>query len=156
VTHFLTWTLDPVGQLIMLVVALIVLMQVNVLITIAVVMPVLGALIVVQQARKRIEDYRRANQEAIGAVTGLLGEIFGVARAVQVGGATDCGVPHLAKLNARRQRPAVRDVVLTQSLTAITNNGANVGTGIVLLLAAQAIRSGSFTIGDFTLFVSYL
>jgi ATP-binding cassette, subfamily B, bacterial len=156
VTLFLTWTLDPVGQLIMLVTALIVLMRVNVLITLAVVVPILGALVVVQQARKRIQDYRRANQEAIGAVTGLLGEIFGVTLAVQVAGATDRVVAHLARLNAQRQRAAVRDVVLTQSLTAITNNGANVGTGIVLLLAAQAISSGSFTIGDFTLFVSYL
>ena len=155
-TNFLTWTLDPVGQFAMLVIALFVLLRVNVPITLVVVAPLLGALLLVQQARKRIQDYRKANQEAIGAVTGLLGEIFGVTLAVQVAGASERVVTYLEGINRSRQRAAVRDVVLTQSLTALTNNGASVGTGLVLLLAARAIRSGSFTIGDFTLFVSYL
>ena len=155
-TNFLTWTLDPVGQATMLIIALVVMLRVNVLITLVVVAPLLGGLMLVQQARKRIQEYRKANQEAIGAVTGLLGEIFGVTLAVQVAGATERVVAHLERINQQRQHAAVRDVVLTQSLTAITNNGASIGTGMMLLLAARAIQSGSFTIGDFTLFVSYL
>ncbi|MBA3824202.1 MAG: ABC transporter ATP-binding protein [Ktedonobacterales bacterium] len=155
-THFLTWTLDPVGQFTMLVIALVVLLRVSVPITLVVVAPLLGALMLVQQARKRIQEYRKANQEAIGAVTGLLGEIFGVTLAVQVAGATERVVTYLEGINQQRQRAAVRDVVLTQSLTALTNNGASIGTGLMLLLAARAIQARTFTIGDFTLFVSYL
>ncbi len=156
VAHFLTWTLDPVGQCIMLIVALIVLLRINALITLVVVVPLLAALLVVQQARKRIQIYRKANQEAIGAVTGLLGEIFGVTMAVQIAGATDRVVAYLTGLNERRQRAAVRDAVLTQTLSAVTSNGANIGIGVMLLLAARAIKAGSFNIGDFVLFVSYL
>lgn len=156
VSHFLTWTLDPVGQALMLIVALFVLLRVNAGITLLVVVPLLASLVAVQQARKRIEAYRQANQEAIGAVTGLLGEMFGVALAVQVAGATDRVVRRLATINAQRERAAVRDAVLTQTLTVLTSNGASLGTGLVLLAGAAAIRAGSFTIGDFTLFVSYL
>jgi ATP-binding cassette subfamily B protein len=38
----------------------------------------------------------------------------------------------------------------------VSTNLANIGIGILLLLAADRIRSGEFTVGDFTLFVSYL
>lgn len=35
-------------------------------------------------------------------------------------------------------------------------NVVNVGTGLILLVGAQAMRDASFTVGDFALFVSYL
>jgi len=38
----------------------------------------------------------------------------------------------------------------------VAANIAGVGSGLVLLLAADAMRSGGFTVGDFALFVSYV
>ncbi len=35
-------------------------------------------------------------------------------------------------------------------------NVVNLGTGVVLLVAARAMRAGTFTVGDFALFVTYL
>src|SRR2546425_8358075 len=35
-------------------------------------------------------------------------------------------------------------------------SSVNLGTGLILLLAGQSIRTGSFTVGDFALFVFYL
>jgi ATP-binding cassette subfamily B protein len=35
-------------------------------------------------------------------------------------------------------------------------NAVNLGTGLILLLAGSAIQAGTFTVGDFTLFVFYL
>ena len=47
-------------------------------------------------------------------------------------------------------------MVFSQLLWSASANAANIGTGVVLLLAARAMRGGSFTVGDFALFVSYL
>ena len=51
--------------------------------------PLVAVLTVVNTASKRIQRYRKANQEAIGEVTGLLGEVFGAVQAVKVADAED-------------------------------------------------------------------
>ena len=40
--------------------------------------------------------------------------------------------------------------------TTVSTNGGNICTGVLLLVSAQAMQSGSFSVGDFALFVSYL
>src|SRR6185437_14979779 len=58
------------------------------------------------------------------------------------------------------RRTAVSDQVFTQLVGSIANNTANLGTGILLLVAASAMRETAlgprFTVGDFALVVSYL
>ena len=156
VGRFVTWTLDPVGQLAMLIVALIVLSQVNALITFVVVVPLIVVLVLAQQFAKRIRAYRRSTQESIGDVTGLLGEIFGATLAVKVANAEQRVVAHLEHLNDIRRRATLRDLLLTRTLDALGASSANLGTGVVLLMSAAALRDGSFSVGDLALFVSYL
>ncbi|MCP4519399.1 MAG: ABC transporter ATP-binding protein, partial [Delftia sp.] len=48
------------------------------------------------------------------------------------------------------------DRLLTQTLESIYSNAASLGTGLILVLSAQAIRSGAFSVGDFALLVYYL
>jgi ATP-binding cassette subfamily B protein len=51
---------------------------------------------------------------------------------------------------------AVRDSVFGELLNAFNVNVVHLGTGLVLLLGAQAIGDGTFTVGDLALFVVYL
>ena len=62
----------------------------------------------------------------------------------------------LKRLNSRRKTYTIRDTLLTQALNSVFQNTVTLGTGLILLIAASSMRSGSFTIGDFALFVSYL
>ena len=78
---FLSWTLDPLGQLLVTVVGLSVLANISARLTLVVIVPLALTLVLVNLAGKRIERYRKANQEAIGAVTNLLGEMFGAVQA---------------------------------------------------------------------------
>lgn len=156
VTRFLTWTLDPIGQAIMAITALVILLHVDVVITLAVFVPLVISLIVVNLATKRIQRYRKINQEAIGEVTGMLGEVFGAVQAVQTAGAEGRVVRHFDRLNAARQKAAIRDRVLTQALNAVSLNAGGIGTGILLIIAASPLRTGKLSVGDFALFVSYL
>lgn len=156
IVGFLTWTLDPVGQFLVIIVALLVMISINPLITVAVFLPLVAVLLIVNTATKRIQKYRKANQESIGEVTGLLGEVYGSVLAVKVAGAEDNVAAHFKGVNEARRKAALNDVLLTELLGSISFNVANFGTGLVLLLAAQSMQSGSFTVGDFALFVSYL
>ncbi|MCL5996199.1 MAG: ABC transporter ATP-binding protein/permease [Chloroflexi bacterium] len=156
IVSFLTWTLDPIGQIAVTIVAVVVLASISPVITLAVFVPLVIVLTVVNLANKRIRKYRKANQEAIGEVTGLLGELFGAVTAVKVASAERHVVDHMRKINETRRRATLNDVLFTQLLNSVSYNAANLGTGILLLVAADAMRSGQFTIGDFALFVSYL
>jgi ATP-binding cassette subfamily B protein len=156
VGFFLTWMLDPLGQIVVSAVALVILYRINPFFTLAVFVPLLSALLLVHVFTKRILRYRRAAQEGIGQVTNFLGEIFGAALAVKVAGAEERVGRHFEQLNDRRRKTALTDVVFAEILQTISFNMGTIGTGILLLVVGQSMRSGKFTVGDFALFVSYL
>ena len=59
-------------------------------------------------------------------------------------------------LNENRRVTALKDKLFTEILSSIFRNTANLGTGAILLIAGSALQDGTFTIGDFSLFVYYL
>jgi ATP-binding cassette subfamily B protein len=156
VGFFLTWMLDPLGQIVVTAVGLVILYRINPFFTLAVFVPLLSALLLVHAFSKRILRYRRAAQEGIGEVTNFLGEIFGAALAVKVAGAEERVGRHFEQLNDRRRKTALTDLVFAEILQAVSFNMGTIGTGILLLVVGQSMRSGAFTVGDFALFVSYL
>ena len=153
---FLCLGLDPLGQLLAFAFALVVLLRVDALMAALVLLPPLGVIALVGLAGQRLRAYRRANQEAVGEVTGLLGELFGGALAVKVAGAEARVVGKLEAIDERRRRATLRDRVFTNLVHGMSDNAANLGTGVLLLVGAEAMRAGRFTVGDFALFASYL
>ena len=65
-------------------------------------------------------------------------------------------VDEFRRLNDRRRRATIRDLLFNQALNSIFQNSATFGTGLILILAAQSMQQGSFTIGDFALFVTHM
>ncbi|HEU5087248.1 MAG TPA: ABC transporter ATP-binding protein, partial [Roseiflexaceae bacterium] len=86
----------------------------------------------------------------------FIGETFGAVQAVKVAGAERRLIDHFRGLNERRRVAALRDRLFEEVLHSVFWNAGNLGTGLILLLAAQSLRSGSFTVGDFALFVFYV
>jgi ATP-binding cassette subfamily B protein len=158
--RFLSWTIDPVGQALVMLLGLSVLARINPWITVIVFIPLVLTLLVVNMASRRIRQYRKANQEAIGAVTDLLGELFGAVQAIKVAGTEQHVVDYFRRLNEARRHASLRDLLFSQILQSFSNNAANISTGVLLLVLAQSIRAGNgtanFSVGDFSLFVSYL
>ena len=151
-----SWTLDTIGQGLFTVLALVILLRINATLTIFVFGPLVGVVAIAHMATTRVHRYRRAGRQATAQVTGALGEMFEAVQAVQVAGAEERVIAHFRRLNNTRRDAMLKDQVLTQVLDSVFINSANIGTGLVLLLGAQAMRSGSFSVGDFALFVAYL
>src|SRR5205823_7285916 len=107
-------------------------------------------------AATRLRRSRLATQQATSLVTGALGEIFGAVQAVQIARAENGVVEHFRRLSEERRRYALRERAINLVTQSIYWNTVYIGTGLILLLGAQAMRAGSFTVGDFALFVSYL
>ncbi len=155
-SNFLCWTFDPIGEIVVIVGAIALLITIDPVLTIGVFLPLVAVIVVSRLAGQRLAHYRKANQESIGAVTGLLGEMFGAVTAIKVAGAEGRVVDYFRRINDTRRKATLNDLVFNEVLRSLATNMANIGTGIILLLSAQSIRSGEISVGDFALFVSYL
>jgi ATP-binding cassette subfamily B protein len=147
---------DLIALTVFAVIGLTIMFAINRWITLAVLLPLALIVVITRRVSARIEEYRQASREATGAVTGYLGEIFGAAQAIKVAGAETHVIQRFESLNDRRRATGVRDKLFTELLESIFANTVNLGTGLILLLAATSMRTGSFTVGDFALFVYYL
>jgi ATP-binding cassette subfamily B protein len=159
ILDFLTYSLDPIAHLIVGAIGLTILARINLLFTLAIFVPVVVNMAAVNLASQHIQRYRQASQAAIGAVTGVLGEIFGAVQAVKLAGTEQQVVHHIEAVNDRRRRATLKDVFLSELLVSFSQNTANLGTGILLLVAAQGMQATTetpLTVGDLALFVSYL
>ena len=156
INEFLTWTVDPIGQVLVVSIAFVTLARIDLIITLFAFLPLVFILAFVNLANKLVQKYRKANQESIGQVTGLLGELFGAVQAVKVAGAEERVVAHLQSANEVRRSAALRDQSLTNLISAFSFGATNVATGVLLIVAAQSLQAGHLTVGDFAVFASYL
>ncbi len=150
------WTVDLVGMVITLLLAFAIMLQVTVPVTLTVFLPLLAIVLVVNLLRARLEAYRLASRKATSRVTGFLGETFGAIQAVQVATAERPVIDRFDQLNEERRVTALKDTLLTSMLGTIFGSTVNLGTGVILLLTASAIARGSFSVGDFAMFVMFL
>lgn len=147
---------DLIASILFVTIAFLVMLSINKLITLVVCLPIIIVVAIVNFAGKRIKERRSANRQATGEVTGFLGELFGAVQAVQLAQAQEKSVQHLRQLNQARLKVALRDRLLDQIMQSSFSNTVGIGTGVILLLIGQSMHSGSFTLGDFALFVYYL
>ena len=136
--------------------ALFIMARIDVVMTFGVFVPIAVVVIIVNLVRGRIQRYRKESREATGDVTGFIGEMFGAAEAIKVADAEERLLERFDALNAERKRTTLRDTLLGETLGAVFSNVQNIGTGFVLIVAAQSLGSASFSVGDLSLFVFYL
>ncbi|MDH3260676.1 MAG: ABC transporter ATP-binding protein/permease [Acidimicrobiia bacterium] len=153
-------TVDMVGTVAFSTVAVVVLASINAQITLFVFAPLVLVILIAERAGTRIRIYRQAAREATGRVTGAIGEMFGSVQSIKVGGAEHHMIGNFRVLNEARRKVMVRDRVLNSILESVFWNTVNIGTAIILVLAAGAMQSSGsgaeFTVGDFALFVYFL
>jgi len=150
------WTVDMFSLTVFAIAAMAILINVNATITIFVFVPLVAIIAVAQVATRRLQQSRAASQVATSRVTGALGEIFGAVQAVQIARAEEGVVEHFRRLSEVRRKTVLRERAFSLLTGSVYWNTVHLGTGMILLLGARAMSEGTFTVGDFALFVSYL
>ncbi|MBL8102752.1 MAG: ABC transporter ATP-binding protein [Anaerolineales bacterium] len=130
--------------------------QIDPSITVMALIPLVVVGIVANLATSRIEHYRRTSRQAGGKVTGFIGEFFGAVQAVKVATAEKNVIGYFHKLNDERRILTIREKLFDEVLGSIYRNTSTLGTGVILVLVGQSMRTGNFTLGDFSLFVYLL
>ena len=147
---------DQVSIVIFSVVALLLMARTDPLITVVAVAPVAVVLVLSQLVRRRVDRLRTGSRGAAADATGFMVNALSAWQTIQLGGAQEATAGRLARLDAERARWAVRDQLLERSIRAAFAATATVGSGLVLAVAAGAMRTGDFSVGDFALFAYYL
>lgn len=149
-------SLDIVGYGIFGIAAVLLLLRIDATITLLVFAPLVAVATLSSLATRRLQRYRRASSQATSDVTAAIGDMFELVQAIKAAGAEERVIARFARLNDARRRSTLADRVMTQAMDSISANAISLGTGFILLLAGQSMRAGSFTVGDFALFVTYL
>ncbi|WP_374688197.1 ABC transporter ATP-binding protein [Promineifilum sp.] len=155
-SDFPLWLTQEVGQAIAFLFAIVIMARINPWITLIAVLPLVTVFFINRVAWRRFLLYDRATRVAGSRVTGFLGEILGSVQAVKVADAETGALRFFETLSEARRKAGVRqNTFLTLSFSAGQSMG-DIAVALVVLLAGQSIQSGAMTIGDFSLFVTYL
>jgi ATP-binding cassette subfamily B protein len=153
---FVIWINDILVGLIIIATSIGLMLHINASITVFALTPLLIVGLISNAAARRIEHFRRDSRKAAGKVTGFIGEFFGAIQAVKVATAEENVIQHFHTLNDERRHLALRETLFNQILDSFYRNMSSLGTGIILILVGQSMRNGSFSLGDFSLFVYLL
>jgi ATP-binding cassette subfamily B protein len=156
ISLFALWLNDLMGSVAFNIISLTVMIRISPTYTGLALIPFLVVGVIAAASTRRIDEYRRASSRATGIITGFIGEFFGAVQAVKVATAEEGVIEHFNELNDDRRRLALRDRLFNEILNSIFHNATNLGTGVILILAGQAMQAGTFTVGDFALFTYYL
>jgi ATP-binding cassette, subfamily B, bacterial len=156
VSDFPMWFPHALGQIASATVAIVIMAQINLTVTLAVFLPLLALVTLTRLAWSRMLRNRRNHRIAESAVSGFLGELFGAVQAIKVANAEADAIAHFHTLNETRRRAALADRVFRELLDSIFPFAVDFGIGMTLLLASDAMTAGTFTVGDFALFIYYL
>ena len=134
--------------------AVIVMIRVNVVIALVAFLPSLLVIVVTRLAGARLQAYREAAREATSRTTGALGELLTGVQSIQVATTETHATRHFDRRSDVRRRAALREGALEAVLDSLYGTTLPLTTGAILLAGAPLMRDGTFTVGDFALFVS--
>ncbi len=145
------------GAAVQALVALVIMLLIDPVVTAVVCVPLVFAGIVINTASKRIRKYHSGSRAAAGEVNAFLGEMLGSVQAVRLAGAKRQVMARLESLNEDRRKKTLQSRLFTDVfLASIWTNTSALGTGVVLALTAKSLTEGSFTVGDLALFIIYV
>jgi ATP-binding cassette subfamily B protein len=147
---------DSIGLGITAIISLVIMIQIDPLVTLGTFLPLGIIIIVTHRLGPLVKKYRKSSREATSQVTGIIADMFNGTQAIKVGHAEERIVAHFRKINAQRQQSMIKDRLLSEFVNALSNGTVDIGMGLILLLAAKSMFAGTFTIGDFALFAAYL
>src|SRR5690606_38232319 len=112
--------------------------------------------VVANMTMSRVQRYREEYRQSAARVIGFVAETFGAAQTIKVATGEETVIDEFSRLNDVRRKAALKDRVFEEVLRSIFYNAVNIGTGVILILSAQSMRAGTFSVGDFALFIFYL
>ncbi len=153
---FPTWLPEVFGHFVFFVVAIGIMGRISWQITAVTLIPFILVGFLTKFSFQRLLKYATISRDTDSAVTGFLGEVLAAVQAVKVADAHKDAIHYYEKLNDDRRHANVRVGTFWAVFASAANNAGDIAIAIMILMVGQRLSNGSFTIGDFALFTSYL
>lgn len=144
------------GNLVFAGLAIVYMAKIDAYITFITIIPAICVVIVVDFARKFIHKYRTAQRIATERSTNFINEMFQSILAIKVATTESDVTNRFRILNDERRKSTLIDNLFNQILGSINFNLGHIATGVILILVAQKMKTGTFTVGDMALFTTYV
>ena len=144
------------GNLIFAILAIIWMARIDAMVTAITVIPAILIITVVNVLKPFIQRYRMAQRITTEQSTNFANELFQSILAVKVARTEANVIAHFQKLNDARRKATVVDNLFNQFLQSISFSINNLATGVILILIAEKMSTGVFTVGDLALFTTYI
>lgn len=144
------------GRLVFSLVSIAIMASINWRITLVAVLPLVVVTLINNMTGSRARQYGQKNREATGRITSFIAESFGAVQALKLGQSENHVHRRFARLNEERRKAALKDNLFKQWMQSISQNIISISTGLILLMCAAEMKAGTFTVGDFALFNTYL
>lgn len=144
------------GNTIFAILAIVWMVRIDVTVTLITIIPSILIITTVNFARRFIRRYRNAQRVATEKSTNFVNELFQSILAVKVARTESNVISHFHQLNDSRRKATIVDNLFNQLLRSISFSINHIATGIIMILVAEQMRDGSFTVGDFALFTTYV
>jgi ATP-binding cassette, subfamily B, bacterial len=144
------------GEMFFFVTALVIMVQIDPVTTLLTSVPLALIAALVHRLSGSVANRWSEAREATSKLTGFIGELFSGILILKSDGAERRVLERFHLLNETRRHTDLNSTLADSRLAALSDSIVIASRGLVLLVAAQAILQGRFTIGDFVLFVAYL
>lgn len=124
--------------------------------TVALFAPLLLTVLAMRFLKRRIAFHYERQQHTSDRFLGMLSNVFRHHEAIRINNAVKAFMERLSAIGQERAEAGKRNVVFNTVLASVYDNIVNVGTALLLLLIASKMRTGSFSVGSFTLFIYFL
>lgn len=118
--------------------------------------PLIGITLLTRRLAPNMRKLRLRTRQETTRVIDFIGETIAAVQAVKVAGAEQTVTAHFRSLCNERQKRALADVLLAETIHSLNNGLVNVGVGVVLTAAAWKMGRGTLTVGDLALFIQLL
>lgn len=143
------------GNTLFAILAIIWMARINTTVTLIAVVPSILIITMINFARRLIRKYRTAQRIATEKSTNFINELFQSILAVKVARTESNVINHFHELNDARRKATLVDNLFNQLLRSMSFNINQLATGVILILVAEQMKAGTFTVGDFALFTTY-
>ena len=153
---FPTWVPEVTGHALFTLFAFIIMYQIAPVITLVAGIPLIGVFFLTRWAWNHFLKLVRITKVSDSRVTSFLGETFGAIQAMKIADSETAVSHYFRTINEERRHANVRFQMFWNIFQQATDSMGDIAVAIMVVMSGVALSQGTFTVGDFVLFSSYL
>lgn len=153
---FPTWIPEVTGHALFTIFAFIIMFQIAPTITLVAGIPLIGVFFLTRWAWNHFLKLVRITKVSDSRVTSFLGETFGAIQAMKIADSETAVAHYFRTINEERRHANVRFQLFWNIFQQATDSMGDIAVAIMVVMSGVALSQGTFSVGDFVLFSSYL